>query len=735
MRFFWYFRLSSYLLIGAGFLALLITDYYGLFSALIFAVIIAIGWQIDAGKWRPLLSPFAWNLATIAFLLFSVADVLFLRGIGAVGLVNFLIFLQMTKIFSPKRNRDYMTIYVISFFELLITSILTFNVLFALSCVVFAVTATWALITLNMKRDIDTYLLSNSSETPADGVAPEAYRRVPALSSALNGTFFFGTLGVTLASFLLSLAIFVILPRFREGMLFRYGETFAQRVSGFSEEVALDTFGTIRQDHRPVMRVSLPDIPDRRQLPHRLYWKGMTYNQYDGVRWRSEAQPKTPIKLSREYEQVAWFGATHDKQTLLEQQIELTTAEYEVVFAANTLQGTEGRFLSLYYENLSGNTHVVYNPYAPNYTAYSDISRPVESNLQQAGTEYPEEIQQRYLQVPDLPERIRQLAHEIGAEATQPYSLTLAVQEYLTQNYAYSLDVRRSPELMPLDDFLFVNKAGHCEYYATGMAILLRILGVPTRLVNGFAQGRWNEYGQFFTVRQSDAHAWVEVYFPSYGWVTFDPTPAAAFGDIYQEFVEQRNFLANMYRYSEYLRTKWNRYVIDFSTRDQANLALRAFYASRSARRNLRESLNPLRERIQQIKTSLSSRTLWTIAGAIPVVGFLLYFVWRALRVLRIPLPTFSRRSRSARRQVIRFYTQMLHILARKGMAKPLAATPGEFARFVAQHAPAFGADVVYITNLYYAVRYGQYQVQQEDMFGIESKLRAIKKTPRVSSS
>ena len=357
MRFLWYFRLSSYLLIGSGFLALLITDYYGLFAAIIFASIMAIGWQVDTGKWQPPFSPFVWNLATIVFLLISVADVLFLRRIGAVGLVSFLVFLQMTKIISPKQNRDYMTIYVISFFELLITSILTFSVLFALSCVLFAITATWALITLNMKRDIETYMLSGSSAssgssaTPSDTVSQEAYMNVPALSSALNGTFFAGTLGVTLASFLLGLVVFVILPRFREGMLFRYGDSLSQRVSGFSEEVALDTFGTIRLDHRPVMRVTLPDITDQQQLPQRLYWKGLSYNHYDGIRWRSETQQKKPINLSREYEQVAWLGTTRKKEALLEQQIELTLADYEVVFAANTLQGVEGRFFSVYYEN------------------------------------------------------------------------------------------------------------------------------------------------------------------------------------------------------------------------------------------------------------------------------------------------------------------------------------------------------------------------------------------------
>ncbi|GAK58879.1 hypothetical protein U27_05854 [Candidatus Vecturithrix granuli] len=734
MRFLFYFRLSSYLLIGSGFLALLITEDYGMFAALIFAAILAIGWQVDSGKWRIPVSPLFWNLAMIAFLLVSVADVLFFRRIGSIGLVNFLIFLQTAKIFSSKRDRDYITIYVISFFLMLITSIMTFSVLFALSCILFAVTATWALSTLTMKRDIEMHLLPESTTGVADSSIEEAYLNVPALSSVLNGKFFAGTFGVTLASFIISLAVFVILPRFREGMLFRYGSGFSQRVSGFSEEVALDSFGVVRLDHRPVMRVTLPKINAEQTLPFRLYWKGLSYNHYDGLRWRADAQRKKHIRSAREYEHVAWFGVSDDKNTLLEQRVELISSGYEVLFAANAVQGAEGRFLGLYYDQLTGNTQVIYNPYAPNYTAYSDISRPADKVLQQEGQEYPEEILTLYLQTPDLPERVIRLAHEIRADTTNPYQSVLAIQEYLEQNYAYSLDVQRSSDVTPLEDFLFVNKAGHCEYYATSMTILLRILGIPTRLVNGFAQGRWNEYGQFFTVRQSDAHAWVEVYFPSAGWVTFDPTPAAAFGDTYQEFAEQRNFLANVYRYSEYLRTKWNRYVIDFSTLDQAQLAVSAFRASRSARRNLSGSLRRLKDRVQQMMPHLTSRDLWTMLAAIPTLAFLLYLIRRTLRYVHLKFPKLTKRRRSARKQVILFYQRMLHILARKGMPKHVAATPGEFAQLIDQKHPAYSQDVQHITNLYYAVRYGQHQLQQEEILSIEHRLRELQKKQRTSA-
>src|SRR3989454_389608 len=89
-----------------------------------------------------------------------------------------------------------------------------------------------------------------------------------------------------------------------------------------------------------------------------------------------------------------------------------------------------------------------------------------------------------------------------------------------------SLDVGTTMSADPVDDFLFTRKTGYCEHYATAMVVLLRALGIPARLVTGFLPGVWNDFGNYYTIRQQDAHAWVEVYFPLSGWVTFAPTPS-----------------------------------------------------------------------------------------------------------------------------------------------------------------------------------------------------------------
>ena len=109
----------------------------------------------------------------------------------------------------------------------------------------------------------------------------------------------------------------------------------------------------------------------------------------------------------------------------------------------------------------------------------------------------------------------------------RPYDKAVAIERFLRSRYAYTLKLSGKPGDDPLAHFLFETHAGHCEYFASAMTIMLRTLGIPSREVNGFLPGEYNDLAGDYIVRASDAHSWVEVYFPGTGWVTFDPTPAA----------------------------------------------------------------------------------------------------------------------------------------------------------------------------------------------------------------
>jgi len=132
----------------------------------------------------------------------------------------------------------------------------------------------------------------------------------------------------------------------------------------------------------------------------------------------------------------------------------------------------------------------------------------------------------RFLQLPDeLPGRDRRLADQITAGARNEYAAVMAVQSWLQTNTRYDLTVPREPDgVDAVDHFLFETRRGFCEHIASAMAVLLRAEGIPTRIVTGYGPGERNPFTGYYDVRYSDAHAWVEVFYPQLGWISYDPT-------------------------------------------------------------------------------------------------------------------------------------------------------------------------------------------------------------------
>jgi hypothetical protein len=154
-----------------------------------------------------------------------------------------------------------------------------------------------------------------------------------------------------------------------------------------------------------------------------------------------------------------------------------------------------------------------------------------ESQLQSAGTNYPAWLgPYRTVGTSYRSRSVEQMVHDLAVQVTQgaanPYDQATAIETYLRTNYSYTLTPNQPPrDADPLAYFLFKTKEGYCEYFATAMGDMLRLLGIPTRLVNGYGPGTYNESLGKYVVKESDAHTWVEVYFPSYGWIPFEPTP------------------------------------------------------------------------------------------------------------------------------------------------------------------------------------------------------------------
>ncbi|MEN9211371.1 MAG: transglutaminase-like domain-containing protein, partial [Thermostichus sp. DG02_4_bins_136] len=175
--------------------------------------------------------------------------------------------------------------------------------------------------------------------------------------------------------------------------------------------------------------------------------------------------------------------------------------------------------------------------------------------------------QQAYLQLPaDLNPRISALAEEITAGIPNDFGRVMALQDYLLNNYTYSLDLPDPGAEPPLDAFLFTYRRGHCEYFATALTVLARSVGIPARMVNGFLGGRWVAQENYLAVRNADAHSWTEIPFGPYGWVTFDATPAEANVSLRETW---RDPIQDFY---DSLRFRWFKYVIQYDLYTQQQI-------------------------------------------------------------------------------------------------------------------------------------------------------------------
>lgn len=249
----------------------------------------------------------------------------------------------------------------------------------------------------------------------------------------------------------------------------------------------------------------------------RHYWRSVIFTTYTGKGWSSplpraerlNVMPSQPPPGRYRLEQTFEIVARHEES--------LFSVENPVSSTPNT---------ALYF--VGPDDSALLRGLPSQYSVVSWAADPTLSQLQTAGTDYPPEIASTYLQLPDgLPRRVRELARRLAGDTSIPYEKARRIESYLRLTYPYRLDVPPPPQNADaVDYFLFQAPGGFCTYYASAMAVLLRLEGVPARVATGYAMGNYDYQRAAFRVPRSAAHAWVEVYFPGYGWVEFEPTAA-----------------------------------------------------------------------------------------------------------------------------------------------------------------------------------------------------------------
>lgn len=267
-----------------------------------------------------------------------------------------------------------------------------------------------------------------------------------------------------------------------------------------------------------------PNLSDRIVMtvdaPSGHFWRAITYDFYTGNGWRVTETDRvdrvSPPTLGRER-----FDATFS----------IREAQGGMLFAAN-----EPKSVSVPTQFQTGSDRsystgmraVRSGDAAGTYTVTSFVSVTDKAALRRAATVYPDYIRLKYLQLPStLPTRVRDLAHQVAADQPDPYDVAETIESYLRNTYKYSTTVKAPPAGRdPVDYFLFTAKEDFCEYFASSMVVMLREMGVPARVVEGYTSGALDPQSGKYIVKEEDAHAWVEAYFPAYGWIEFEPTPS-----------------------------------------------------------------------------------------------------------------------------------------------------------------------------------------------------------------
>jgi transglutaminase-like putative cysteine protease len=283
--------------------------------------------------------------------------------------------------------------------------------------------------------------------------------------------------------------------------------------------------GPLQVDTTPVFTAKTSEL---------TYWRGESKNYYDGKGWTQTNQtlepyvsPNQPITGRAVTQEIVWSAKSPNKQLFMGGKL----------LGVEMLLTEKGKPLTpnfLLMSNFSGKVSL---PEITDPLSYYKISvQPVQEdpNVLNSDTgSYPAEITGDYLQLPAaLPRSIRSIAEQVTANSLTSYAKAVAIEQYLSHTYTYSLEKPTHPGRSEdfVSHFLFVDKTGYCDHFSTSMVVMLRSIGVPARWVKGFAPGTLQASSggdqlQEVMVRNQDAHSWVEVYFPSKGWVPFEPTP------------------------------------------------------------------------------------------------------------------------------------------------------------------------------------------------------------------
>ncbi len=684
---------------------------------------------------RPLLSDRACKLLSLGALLYGLVESMVLDIHISYSLGHFLLLVQLVLLFGPHRLRELRLIPIVVLFELMVAGIWALDLIFLPTFILSGAAVMANFMIVDMHSDGD-----NRRRRPAAGATEPGVSARDFLSAAWLPI---------LIVFLGTAVLFPVLPRFK-GLRF-YRHRFSPMVTGFSENVSLREVGLLRQSDKPAFTVQFLDQDRPDHSPARvhdalmrgtslpLYREGQWFGYGEALVRMGETTPFPASMITKSY------FASNTIYELSDVQV-----PRRMILQKVTLNEQPGRTLFALYRPMrvgvgtpfelirTATSHDLMTPRRRlpdnSYQVISMVPEFSAQMLRKAGTPSPSPPWTAFWQVPgNLRPVLGQVQQQVESlyHPQTDYDRVVACVNYLMDptRFSYTLELPDYGRGDPVAGFLTRTHRGSCEQFSSALALMLRMWDIPTRLVVGYKGGTYDPTDKDYLFRDRDAHAWVEVYFNGLGWVEFDPTPGSATSLLRAQGINPAatGLFTRLKQTADtllyYAKMHWNLHVIGY-TREQQQAFARDVGTAAGA--------------LAQDATS-ALRAIWP---GLPDLGFMqvvlmvvsVTFAGVCLYLAAGWLDRALKRRRPAVR-TLRFYEELLTLMRRKGLRRPLHRTPREFARDAADWlAPGdeqVEQAVNLVTDLYYRARFGGYDLDADEEARLREALRLLKATPR----
>ena len=694
MRFGLVHRVMIDALAALGVLAVVSSASLGLWTDLALLVGLALALAIpDSWQSRPSLRHFV-TIAPVVILVVQLGRLVTGHS-WLEAAIEFAAFLQIVRLATRRGAAHDQQIIVLALLHFVGGTVLGGGLTYGICFIGFLIVAPGALVLSHLRREVE----GNYRQGARDRTGlPVDVPRILRSRRVVGRGFLLATCLLSVPILLFTSALFLLFPRVGLSLLL-LNHPHAGHMVGFSDHVDLGQVGVLRSDPSIALRFEVPDLPTPPPTRLTLRLRGTAFDDYDGRAWqRTQNERHTADRNGDVYRISRAPDSDHDRKI----KFEVEPIDPPVIFLPPNAVALQVR---------SQSQAILGEPL--------EVQRGPEGELRYSGSDTrglryevfvggDKEIdassvlptdRSRYLSIPaTMPQRVSDLAHTWADGFPTPETKAFAIEDHLRKDFRYDLGSPSGGTKHPVDDFLFVSKRGHCEFFSTAMALMLRAVNIPSRNVTGFVGGTFNRFGGYYAVREGDAHSWVEAYIDDPtrpGWRTFDPTPPAGA----QPLEQNTGLLAYLGDVADALSQRWDTYIVRYDFRTQGRIF-----------DDVVHGYEGFRARAGLDKGALGKLTRRPFAaGGSLLVALVAYGWWRRrkLRAHGRPRAAPDRPADQALKTAAALYRSLEIALASHGISRPPSLPPLRHAEDLRSGRHPLAVEVLSLTTLYLETRFG----------------------------